>query len=725
MENPSKLITNKYRGLLRAGKDVFSKEEVKLIRKAFNIANKIHDGRFRDSGEPFILHPIAVARIALEDFGLGIKSVIAALLHEAIKNKEIDHKEIKAEFGEKISNILEGLTKIAKLGHTNNELQAENFRNLLLALSTDVRVILLKIADRLEIMRSMEFLPEEKQVKKSIETFYLYAPLAHRLGLYNVKSELEDLSLKYTEPEFYSLIVQKLKETTQKRNRYIRDFIAPIKDELEDSGFKFTIKGRTKSIYSIYQKMKNQNVPFEEVYDVFAIRIILDSKFKNEKAECWRVYSMITENYQPNPKRLRDWISVPKTNGYESLHTTVVGPQKKWVEVQIRTTRMDNIAEMGFAAHWRYKGQKQEAGLDDWLNRVREILETPDQQQSDIIDNFKLQLYQKEVYAFTPKGDLKKFPSGATVLDFAFEIHTDVGSKCVGARINNKNVTIRHKLQNGDLVHITTSKNQKPRQEWLNIVSTSKAKNKIKQTLKEEEVKSAADGREILERRFKNWKIQLNDNMINRFKSHYKYNRILDFYHAIAEESIAMAELKELALKILDGSLDKPNIQPELEKEEIDQMTYSDNYLVIDETLLNVEYKMAKCCQPVHGDDIFGFVTIGEGIKIHRYNCSNAQQLLTKYHYRIVNAKWKGSEERGSFQSTIRVIGTDRVGLVNEISELIISKLKLTMRGINLHNEADRFVGEINVFINTAKQLNHLLHKLQEMEGIEKAERIN
>ena len=724
MTENKQLITNKYRGLLRAGKDLFSKEDLKLIRQAFTIASEIHKNSFRENGDPFLLHPLAVARIALENMGLDTKSVLAAILHEAIKSGNIEKEEIISSFGLNVSEILEGLSKIAELGHTNDELQAENFRNLLLAISNDIRVILLKIADRYELMQSLEHLPKEKQIKKSIETFYLYAPLAHRLGLYNIKSELEDLSLKYTEPDTYNEIVQKLAETKQKRSKYIRDFIQPIKEELDKKKFNYEIKGRTKSVYSIWQKMKSQKVSFEEVYDVFAIRIILDVPPKKEKEDCWRAYSIVTDHYLPNPKRMRDWISVPKSTGYESLHTTVIGPKDRWVEVQIRTKRMDEIAEKGFAAHWRYKGQKQEEDLDLWLNKIREIIENPDENQSQLIDNFKLQLYQKEVYAFTPKGDLRKFPSGATVLDFAFDIHTEVGSKCVGAKINNKNVSIKHSLQNGDIVHIQTSKNQKPRQEWLSFVKTSKAINKIKQTLKEEELKAAGEGKELFMRRLKNWKIPYNEELANKLRLHYKYPRLIDFYNAIAEEKVSINQLKELSQKIQEGSYDKPNINEENPKETKELSTYSDNFLLIDEKQINIDYRLAKCCQPVHGDDIFGFVTIGEGIKIHRFDCPNALQLLTKYEYRVVKAKWKGLEELGSFKTRIRIVGKEEVGIINELMELISSKLNLTLRGIHIDEDDKKFSGNIDLFVANTKQLNLLLHKLQEIKGIEKAERI-
>jgi len=548
-QNESSKIINFYRGLLRAARGLISKDDQKQIRKAFKLAVDLNADIRRESGQLNIFHLVNVARVCVEEMGLGSSSIISALLHETIKREQLTLPEIENQFGTQVATIVDGLTKISEIDPQNPKKQAENFRELLLTISKDVRVILIKISERLETMRSLNYMPKEYQLKHSWETFYLYAPLAHRLGLYRIKSEMEDLAMKFTNSEEYKTIIKKLKNTTAKRNKYIKEFITPIQEELKIKALDFDIKGRTKSVYSIWKKMQKQNVEFEEVYDLFAIRIILNSPPETEKSDCWQVYSIITDKYTPNPERLRDWISVPKNNGYESLHTTVVGPEGRFVEVQIRTARMDMIAENGLAAHWKYKGIKQEQNIDEWLTRVREIIETSDSSSENVVDQFKANLYTKEIFVFTPKGDLRKLPKGATVLDFAFDIHSDVGCQCVGAKVNSKNATIRQILSNGDVVEVITSKNQKPKDDWLNVVTTSKAKGKIKQSLREEKDKEILLGKEILYRRFKNWKITDNDGAIQIIQRHLKIKSQPDLFSLIAREKFDLAGMKSIILQ--------------------------------------------------------------------------------------------------------------------------------------------------------------------------------
>lgn len=718
-------IINRYRGLLRASKDLVSKEEIKQIRKAFKIVADLNNEKRRESGDPYIIHLVDVARICVEDMGLGSSSIISALLHETINNKQLTLKEIEKQFGSTVAVIVDGFTKISNYDPKDPNTQAENFRHLLLSLSKDVRVILIKLADRLEIMRSLSYTPKEFQLKKSWETFYLYAPLAHRLGLYRIKSEMEDLSMKYTNAEEYKSIIKKLKNTTTKRNKFIKEFITPIEDELKAKGFDFDIKGRTKSTFSIWKKMQKQDVDFEEVYDLFAIRIILNSPLDKEKSDCWQVYSIITDKYTPNPERLRDWISVPKSNGYESLHTTVVGPDGKFVEVQIRTSRMDAIAENGLAAHWKYKGVKQEQNLDAWLTRVREIIESPESTTEEFVDNFKANLYSKEIFVFTPKGDLRKLPAGATVLDFAFDVHSNVGCQCIGAKVNNANVSIRQILKNGDVVEVITSKNQKPKNDWLNFVITSKAKGKIKQSLREEKNKEILYGKEILYRRLKNWKITDNDEAIKTIQKHLKIKSQSDLFVLIANEKFDLSNLKSVVQPEKKTTPIAEEKAPEIDKKTETKSTSTGfDFLVIDEKLVDIDYKLAKCCNPIYGDNIFGFVTISEGIKIHRTNCPNAPQLHLRWGYRIVKAKWKESKAAGSFQTTIKITGFDELGIVNRISEVISNDLKVNMRSISINSSKGLFEGRIQVFVPDIKNLDMLLYKLNKIKGVQKAVRM-
>ena len=721
-----KEILNKYRGLLRACRGMLREGEVKIIRKAFDLALKAHHKQKRDSGEPYIFHSIQVARIVVEDLGLSTTSVVAALIHETVKEKAATIETITKEFGSQVANIVNGLTKISEIPTNDPSRQAENFRKLILTFSTDIRVIFIKLADRLENMRNLDQASRDKQFKLATETFYLYAPLAHRMGFYNIKSELEDLSLKYTEPQTYNLIQHKLKNTTTVRNKFIREFTEPIRQQLEQAKMNFEIRSRTKSVYSIRNKMKKQNAEFEEIFDLFAIRIILKSNVKNEKAECWKVYSMVTDLYQPNPERLRDWISVPKANGYESLHTTVMGPGGKFVEVQIRTERMDEVAEKGLAAHWKYKGQKTENVTDQWLNRVREILETPDLDSAELLESFKMNLYDQEIFVFTPKGDLKRFPAGATVLDFAFDIHTNIGSQCTGAKVNNKNVTIKHVLKSGDQVSILISKNQKPKLDWLNHVVTSKAKTKIKQTLKEEKLKDAEEGKEILMRRLKNWKLEFGDVNQQKVLKHFKLKTATDLYYMLGVGKIEPSQIKDfiLAQELAEKAEALPAVEAlQQAPEKIRKIT--EDILIIDDKLGNVQYKFAKCCNPVFGDPIFGFVSIREGIKIHRTNCPNARQIFSKYGYRVVKTKWSGYKEGTSFLAMIRISGLDDVGLINRISDLISKEMKMNMRSINLDAKDGVFSGYIRVQVDNSSQIDYLLNKVLKIKGVLKASRFD
>ncbi len=724
-EKEQKQIVNRYRGLLRACKNNVTPNDVKLISKAFKEIVKLYQEKRSTSGEPYVYHIVNVARICIEDIGLGGTSVVAALLHETYKDKLLTLIEIEKQYNATISSIVDGLSKISSLDLKDPKAQAENFRELILTLSNDARVILIKLADRLESMRSLSGLSKNLQLKISWETFHLYAPLAHRLGLYRLKSEMEDLAMKYTNEEDYRKILRKLKNTTARRNKLIKDFIDPIEDELKKRDLDFEIKGRPKTVYSIWKKMQKQGVEFDEVYDVFAIRVILNSPPVNEKSDCWQVYSIITDSWHPNPERLRDWISVPKSNGYESLHTTVVGPEGKWVEVQIRSKRMDDIAERGLAAHWKYKGIKQDKGLDQWVSRVRELLETASAAPEDLVDHFKLNLYQKEIFAFTPNGDLRKYPQGATVLDFAFDIHSDIGSKCVGAKVNGKNVPIKHSLQNGDVIEIITSKNQRPKTDWLQIVVTGKAKAKIKQCLREEKNKQLSIGKEMLFRRLKNWKIADTEEAVKTLCKHLKLKNSAILFEQISLEKVNLSDLKS----ILNQS-DKPELTQELietpkQKTQEKSDTLTSDYLVIDEKLVNIDYKLAKCCNPIFGDNIFGFVTIREGIKIHRTNCPNASQLHDRYGYRVVNAKWKESKSEASFQTTIKVTGIDELGMINKISEIISKDLKVNMRSFSINSANGLFDGRIQVYVTDTKHLDMLLYKLTKIKGIQRAIRVN
>ncbi|HAN17774.1 MAG: RelA/SpoT family protein [Bacteroidetes bacterium GWC2_33_15] len=723
-ERDRRRILNKYRQLLKASKNTILPDEIGVLRKAFDIARNAHKERRQPSGDPYIFQLLETSIIIVDQIGLGYRSVVAYLLFEAIIENYITLDDVEIQFDKTIRDICEGLIKIESIDTKTSSSHSENFRQLLITVAKDVRVILIKIAILLEKMRILNYYPEDIQIKTSLETFSVYAPLAHRLGLYGIKSELENLSMKYTEKETYKNLIKKLKNSTAKRNKFIKKFCEPIEQELRKQNFDFEIKGRPKSIYSIWQKIKKQNVEFEEVYDLFAIRIILNSPPDREKADCWRVFSIVTDFYTPNPQRMRDWISVPKSNGYESIHTTVIGPERKWVEVQIRTQRMDEIAEKGYAAHWKYKGIKLESGLDQWMSRIRNLIEPSEIETTQDIEDLKLNLYNKEIFVFTPNGDLKKFPAGATVLDFAYDIHTDIGNQCVGALINHKNVTIKQVLQNGDQVQIITSKNQKPKTDWLNFVSTSKAKTKIKSTLREEKFKEAETGKELFQRRLKNWKIQADENQINQLVKHYKLKVPLDLYYLIAIEKIDIAEIKEILSVPIKEQIaidEKKELVDDLKKE----ITNEGDYLIIDDKIENLDYKLAKCCSPIFGDSIFGFVTVSEGIKIHRASCPNARQLLDRYNYRVINARWNNAVSKKSFQTTIKITGLDEIGMLNKITDIISKDFKVRMRSISMDSNDGMFEGYLKIFVESTEHLEILFRKLRKEKGILKVVRID
>ncbi len=657
--------------------------------------------------------------IVVKEIGLGAVSVISLFLNMAMKQGRVTLKEIEKDYGSVVATITQGLEKIDYLGASTESSQAENFRKLLLSLAKDVRVILIKLAEHLNIMREMKNLSRERQIKLASESSYLYAPLAHRLGLYLIKSEMEDLSLKYTDRKTYDFIARKLSEKMKERRQFINDFIDPVKKELEKQGFDFEIKGRPKSIYSIWNKMKSKNIDFEDIYDLFAIRIVIKSEPKREKSDCWLVYSIVTDIYQPNPLRLRDWISVPKTNGYESLHTTVIGKEGRWVEVQIRTDRMNEIAEKGLAAHWKYKNLESEQGLEEWLKKVREILEYPEHDAVEFIDDFKLSLYSKEIFVFTPRGELKKFPAGATVLDFAYDVHTDVGSACTGAKVNGRSVPIRYRLNNGEKVEIITSKGQAPKIDWLNFVVTSKAKTKIRQKLNEEKFKQAAAGKEMLKRRFKNWKIPFTDDNIRKLLKRYGFKVSQDLYYQISLEKIDLSGIKDFLTGNEPAQAGAPELEDKDNVADIKPGTASvRDFLVIDGKLGSIDYKLARCCNPIPGDDIFGFVTVSEGIKIHRTNCPNAAQLLTKFNYRVVKAKWSGTKEDLLFTVELKISGEDEPGILDGISKVINKDLKVNLLSISMDKAEGMFHGKLIITVRDLQHLELLIARLSEIKGV-------
>ena len=719
-------ILKRYRALLRACKPTLQRGDKKEIRKAFDMALESHKNMRRKSGEPYIYHPIAVAQIAAEEIGLGTTSIVCALLHDVVEDTDITLEDIEREFGKKTAKIIDGLTKISGVFDYNSSLQAENFRKMLLTLADDVRVILIKLADRLHNMRTMDFMPRQKQLKIASETVYLYAPLAHRLGLYTIKSELEDLSMKYLEPDTYKYIATQLNEKKAERTLFIKRFVEPINGILAEQGLTADIYGRPKSIHSIWNKMKSKNIPFEEVYDLFAIRIILDSPPEKEKADCWKAYSIVTDLYRPNPDRLRDWVSSPKGNGYESLHTTVMGPKGQWVEVQIRTQRMNEIAEKGFAAHWKYKESSNDNGLDQWIMKVREMLSNPEANALDFLDDFKMNLFSDEIFIFTPKGALLQLPLGATALDFAFEIHTDVGAKCIGAKVNHKLVPLSYKLQNGDQVEIITSGKQAPKEDWLNIVVTAKAKSKIKSSLKEEKRKIAELGKETLERKLKSLKITYNTDNLNKLTYFFKLPSMQELFIAVANGKIEVKDLKEYLAseKEIENRGTERNEHSQIEALLSKVKGPESDTLLIGEDLQKIDYTLAACCNPIPGDDVFGFVTVNEGIKIHRTNCPNAAQLMANYGYRVIKARWNRQQEL-TFLTGLHIMGIDDVGLINNITKVISNDFKVNMRSITVDTDNGIFDGSIRIFVNDKDHLDKLIENLLQVKGVTEVTRFD
>lgn len=726
-EQENEQIVKAYRLLLRSCKVSLTKQDRANIREAFNISLEAHKNMRRKSGEPYILHPIAVAQICAEEIGLGTTSIICALLHDTVEDTDITLELLDMKFGPKVSRIIDGLTKISGVfDQQDKSMQAENFKKMLLTLSEDVRVILIKLADRLHNMRTLESMSPKSQLKIASETAYVFAPLAHRLGLYTIKTELEDLATKYLDPDSYNYVKNRLQETKADRNKYIRNFIDPLQKALDDTSLNYEIKGRPKSIHSILNKMKKQGVAFDDVFDLFAIRIIIDDEYENEKSDCWRVYSTVTDSYTPNPDRLRDWVSIPKANGYESLHTTVMGPKGRWVEVQIRSKRMDEIAEKGYAAHWKYKdgAQPNDNGLEEWLGKVREMLENTDGSAIEFLDDFKLNLFAEEIFVFTPKGDLRKLPAQATVLDFAFDIHSGLGAKCIGAKVNNKLVPITYKLGNGDQVEILSSTKQKPSEEWLTWVVTAKAKSKIRDYFKQERNQSVTMGKEILERKFKNAKIPFTSEALNAIIKFYKLPSVTDLYYQLVTEKIDRTKIDLTA--ILEADTKKTPIN-----EEHKQSKKSTKLLTKDAVIIGdgdpVEYAFAKCCSPIPGDDIFGFVTVGEGVKIHRTNCTNGISLMSNYGYRIIKARWADGSlnSNKSFLTSIKIQGIDSVGIVSAITNIISTQLQINMKSINVTANEGMFEGNITLQVSDTKHLEELMNKIKQASQLISVTRVD
>ncbi|MFK5957905.1 MAG: RelA/SpoT family protein [Lutibacter sp.] len=731
IEEENKEITRRYKDLLKGAYQSFTVADKKEIRKAFDIALEAHSRQRRKTGEPYIFHPIAVAKIVAYEIGLDTTSIIAALLHDVVEDTDYTLEDIERLFGENVARIVNGLTKISHLKKEQNaSVQAENFRKMLLTLNDDVRVILIKIADRLHNMQTMDAMPQDKQVKISSETLYIYAPLAHRLGLYNIKTELENLGLKYTEPEVYNDILDKISQSKEEQNIYIESFSNIIKESLDVEGFEYYIKGRRKSIYSIRKKMLSQGVTYEEIYDKFAIRIIYKSTLKNEKFDAWKIYSIVTDNFIPNPSRLRDWISQPKSTGYESLHITVMGPQGKWVEVQIRSDRMNEIAEKGYAAHYKYKNNtERESGLDDWLNKIKDSLENPDSNAIDFVEDFKLNLYAKEIFVFTPGGDLIALPKHATALDFAFSIHTQVGMNCRGAKINGKLKPISNELFSGDQVEIITSTNQKPTIGWLDFVVTARARTRIKNALKENQKKIAEEGKEILTRKLRHLKITLSESIVNDLVNFFKLKTSLDLFYRMGIGSIENPQLKEFMAQRNNSFVNffkkrikrAPKNETFKEKDEV-----IDNYdsLVFGKEEERLDFKISPCCNPIPGDKVFGFVTINDGIKVHKKDCPNAISLQSNYAYRIMSAKWIDSTKQ-EFKAILKIYGVDHVGLVNEITQVISKNMNVNIHGLNISGNDGIFEGSITVSVKNKSQLQKLSDSIKKIEGIDSIERIN
>lgn len=728
IENENAAIAAEYRNLLKISYQSLTDDDKKLIRLAFNTAVDAHKDQRRKSGEAYIFHPIAVAKIVAAEIGLDATSIAAALLHDVVEDTDFTLNDMERLFGETVARIVDGLTKISQLqSDADVSLQAENFRKMLLTLHDDVRVIIIKIADRLHNMQTMESMPPHKQVKIASETLYIYAPLAHRMGLYNVKTELEDLSLKYTEPEVFNSILEKTIESKEEQKEYIKIFNDSLQNSLDKEHIDFEIKGRPKSIFSIRKKMLNQNVTFEEVYDKFAVRIIYKCEQDQEKFIAWKIYSIVTDHYRPNPVRLRDWISSPKSTGYEALHITVMGPEGKWVEVQIRSERMNEIAEKGYAAHYKYKqGAQNEGGLDEWLLKLQEALENQEVNAVDFIEQFKLNLYAKEIFVFTPKGDLKSLPKGATSLDFAFSVHTQIGFKTRGTKVNGKLVPLSHVLKSGDQVEIITSENTRPSANWLDYVTTSRAKSKIKSSLNDEKKNIAAEGKEILKRKLKQLKITLNDKSVNELVSFLDLKTSLDLYYRAGLGNIDNQKLKSYAAERSNAFISffkkkarKHSSQEEINKEEI---TEKHDLLVFGKEEEKLNYKLSNCCNPIPGDKVFGFVTVSEGIKVHKNNCPNAVSMQANYAYRIIKAKWIDSSQQEYFTDIV-ISGIDQLGLVNNLTKVISSNMNVNMRKISFETDDGLFTGNITVSVKNKKTIDKLIDNIKKINGIDRVKR--
>lgn len=730
IEEENKEITKRYKDLLKGTYQVLSSSDKKLIRSAFDVAVEAHSSQRRKSGEPYIFHPIAVAKIVAYEIGLGATSIAAALLHDVVEDTDYTVEDMERLFGENIARIVNGLTKISRLNKEKDaSIQAENFRKMLLTLHDDVRVILIKIADRLHNMQTMDFMPEHKQVKIASETLYIYAPLAHRLGLYNIKTELEDLGLKYTESDVYYDILSKITESKEEQEKYIAAFSATIDKGLQKEDFTYEIKGRSKSIFSIRRKMRKQNVSFEEVYDKFAIRIIFKPISKDEKFDAWKIYSIVTDYFKPNPSRLRDWISQPKSTGYEALHITVIGPESKWVEVQIRSERMDEIAEKGYAAHFKYKqGNIKESGLEGWLNKLKETLENQSVNAVDFVEDFKLNLYAKEIFVFTPKGDLKSLPKGASALDFAFSVHTDIGLRCRGAKVNGKLVPLSHELKSGDHVEVQISSVKKPNIRWLDFVMTARARTKIKTALKEEEKKIAEEGKAILIRKLRHLKITMNDRVINEMATHFSLKTSFDLFYRIGNGAIDNTQLKGFVtqknnafISFFKNKLKRSPSNEVLIKEEV---TNKFDALVFGKEDEQLAYTLSKCCNPISGDKVFGFLTINDGIKVHKMNCPNAISMQSNYAYRIMQAKWIDTTKQ-EFKAILKISGVDTKGILNNITRIITNTMDVYIHNINISGDEGVFEGKILISVKNNSQLSKLINRIKKIESVLKIERVN
>ena len=734
-EIEKKEIIKRYRNLLKVCKPTTDKDDKRLIRKAFHFAAEAHKDMRRLSGEPYIFHPINVAHIVAEEIGLGTTSIVSSLLHDVVEDTDYTIADIENLFGKKIAKIIDGLTKISGIfDYKTSSIQAENFRKILLTLSDDVRVILIKLADRLHNMRTLESMPDEKKLRIASETSYLYAPLSHRLGLYSIKDELEDLALKYTEPEIYRTIVKKISETEQVRKRFIYRFLLPIKKELNNQKIDYKIVYRTKSVNSIWQKMKKKEIPFEEVYDLFAIRIIIDTELDSEKADCWKVYSIITDNYHPKTNRLRDWISIPKANGYESLHTTVMSRIGKWVEIQVRTTRMDEIAEKGYAAHWKYKDSTEtEGGLDEWLNKIREILQNPESNALDFLDDFKLNLFSVEIFVFTPKGELKTLPVNSTALDFAYNIHSQIGNKSIGAKVNHKLVPLNFKLKSGDQVEIITSKKQAPAEEWYNYAITARAKTQIKTALREEKKKYTQKGKDLLKKYFLQMKLEFNNSNIRNFQTYFNILSLIDFYYKIAVKEITLNDLKNFSASTTKSGwfqyIKRPFIKSpkantvSLSEEIRAQLRKKPETLLLGQNIEKIDYTISSCCNAIPGDDVIGFIVADKGIIIHRTNCPKAIQYMSTHGQNIVKAKWT-EKESIAFLAGIKFDGVDKIGLINEIIKVITEELNVNIRSFNVESSENLSTGVAMLYVHDTKHLKDLINKLKKIDGIQKVSRI-